>query len=98
MKDIPDEERTLILQGGGSLGAYEAGAFAASHSFIKFRDDERKHTEHETSKKFFDFSSNTIKQLVQNGYDDVVEFINASFGHEYGKPAGMKQGDLAHHP
>jgi hypothetical protein len=27
MKNIPSEERALILQGGGSLGAYEAGAF-----------------------------------------------------------------------
>lgn len=96
MKDIPDEERALILQGGGSV--HMRPGPLPRHTLIKFRDDERKHTEHETSKKFFDFSSNTIKQLVQNGYDDVVEFINASFGHEYGKSAGMKQGDLAHHP
>jgi NTE family protein len=26
---IPKEQRALILQGGGSLGAYEAGVFRA---------------------------------------------------------------------
>ena len=25
--DIPEKERALVLQGGGSLGAYEAGAY-----------------------------------------------------------------------
>jgi predicted acylesterase/phospholipase RssA len=53
---------------------------------------ERKHTEHETSKKIFDFSSNTIKQLLQNGYDDVVDSLMLRFGHEYLRSAGIKQG------
>lgn len=48
---------------------------------------ERKITENETSKKIFDFSSNTIKQLIQNGYDDVVEYIDNRFGHDYMKDA-----------
>lgn len=57
---------------------------------------ERKQSEHETSKKIFDFSSNTIKQLLQNGYDDVVEYIDARFGHKYLKAAGIQQGKQVH--
>ncbi|MCE9653180.1 MAG: patatin-like phospholipase family protein [Nitrosarchaeum sp.] len=38
MKKIPLEERAMILQGGGSLGAYEVGAYKASYQFIKHRD------------------------------------------------------------
>ena len=51
---------------------------------------ERKFSEHETSKKIFDFSSNTIKQLLQNGYDDTVEYIDTHFGHKYLKDAGLQ--------
>lgn len=54
---------------------------------------ERKHTEHEISKKILDFSSKTIRQLLQNGYDDVVEYIDARFGREYLRAAGIKQGN-----
>ena len=57
---------------------------------------ERKFSEHETSKKIFDFSSNTIKQLLQNGYDDVVEYIDTHFGHKYLKDAGLQQGKNNH--
>jgi hypothetical protein len=52
---------------------------------------ERKHSEHETSKKIFDFSSNTIKQLLQDGHDDVMEYISTKFGREYLKAANMQQ-------
>ena len=38
MEKIPTEERAMILQGGGSLGAYEAGAYHAAYKFIKYRD------------------------------------------------------------
>jgi len=38
MASIPKEERAVILQGGGSLGAYEVGAYKAGHQFIKYRD------------------------------------------------------------
>ncbi|HSB83547.1 MAG TPA: patatin-like phospholipase family protein [Nitrosarchaeum sp.] len=221
MKTIPQEERALILQGGGSLGAYEAGAFSAAYSFLKYRNMEqktdrpifdivagtsigainaailvsyviekipwdfdgvvnrnidiifadkskrdetiilllsdfvdlskklidiakshgvkqeiidklldelpdshgrlhdikplqyrnlvegqfnigevirieRKHSENETSKKIFDFSSNTIKQLIGNGYDDVVNYIDTRFGHQYLKAAGLQQGKNNH--
>jgi predicted acylesterase/phospholipase RssA len=40
-RNVPTKERALVLQGGGSLGAYEAGAYKAlmylelcSHVFI----------------------------------------------------------------
>jgi len=38
MTSIPKEERALVLQGGGSLGAYEAGIFKAAYSFLKHKD------------------------------------------------------------
>jgi len=38
--DIPEKERALVLQGGGSLGAYEAGAYRAIYEFLSNRDEE----------------------------------------------------------
>ena len=38
MEKVPKVERAMILQGGGSLGAYEAGAYKAAHQFIKYRN------------------------------------------------------------
>ncbi|MDE1770824.1 MAG: patatin-like phospholipase family protein, partial [Thaumarchaeota archaeon] len=38
MENIPKEERALILQGGGSLGAYEVGAYQVGYQFLKFRN------------------------------------------------------------
>ena len=35
---IPEKERALVLQGGGSLGAYEAGAYRAIYEFLSKRD------------------------------------------------------------
>jgi len=40
MDTVPTEQRAMILQGGGSLGAYEAGAYMAAHKFIKHRDEQ----------------------------------------------------------
>jgi predicted acylesterase/phospholipase RssA len=57
---------------------------------------ERKHSENDTSKKIFDFSSNTIKQLLQNGYDDVVEYIGTNFGHQYLKNVDLQKEKHAH--
>ena len=36
--NIPEKERALVLQGGGSLGAYEAGAYRAIYEFLSKRD------------------------------------------------------------
>ncbi len=35
---VPDRERALVLQGGGSLGAYEVGAYKAMYEFFSKRD------------------------------------------------------------
>jgi predicted acylesterase/phospholipase RssA len=65
----------------GIEGAFNIG------EIIRFQ---RKHDEHSISNKIFDFSSNTIKHLMQNGYDDAVEYINTRFGPEHLKAAGMQ--------
>src|SRR5688500_20167907 len=36
---IPARERALVLQGGGALGAYEAGAYKALYDFVTQRDE-----------------------------------------------------------
>ena len=38
MQDVPQQERALILQGGGSLGAYEVGAYKAAYPITRYRD------------------------------------------------------------
>jgi NTE family protein len=38
--DIPEKERAIVLQGGGSLGAYEAGAYKALYECLSERDSE----------------------------------------------------------
>ena len=41
MRKIPDGQRALVLQGGGSLGAYEAGAYQALYERITKTDREK---------------------------------------------------------
>lgn len=36
--DIPEKERAVVLQGGGSLGAYEAGAYRALYESLSKKD------------------------------------------------------------
>ena len=43
--EIPEKERALVLQGGGSLGAYEAGAYEALYG------GSRKKTKRKESRK-----------------------------------------------
>jgi NTE family protein len=38
---VPKFQRVLILQGGGSLGAYEAGAYKALYEMVTKADNER---------------------------------------------------------
>src|ERR687884_238668 len=38
---VPEKERALVLQGGGSLGAYEAGAYKAIYQILSKEDDEK---------------------------------------------------------
>lgn len=33
--DIPEKERALVLQGGGSLGAYGAGVYSALYESLQ---------------------------------------------------------------
>ena len=35
VRSIPDSERILVFQGGGSLGAYEAGAYKGIYELYK---------------------------------------------------------------
>jgi predicted acylesterase/phospholipase RssA len=41
MEDAPDFQRVLVLQGGGSLGAYEAGAYKGFYEMVSKKDKER---------------------------------------------------------
>ena len=41
MTKVPDGQRALVLQGGGSLGAYEAGAYRAIYERITNTDREK---------------------------------------------------------
>jgi NTE family protein len=41
MAKVPDGQRALVLQGGGSLGAYEAGAYQAIYERITKTDREK---------------------------------------------------------
>ena len=38
---IPKMQRALVMQGGGSLGAYELGVFKALYEELPHRDNER---------------------------------------------------------
>jgi len=38
--DTPEKDRALVLQGGGSLGAYEAGAYKALYNWLAKKDKE----------------------------------------------------------
>ena len=38
LKSTNDFQRALIFQGGGSLGAYEAGAYKAFYELLSERD------------------------------------------------------------
>ena len=51
---------------------------------------QRKHDDYSISNKIFDFSSNTIKHLIQDGYNDGVDYIKARFGIELVKAAGIQ--------
>ena len=39
MGNVPAKERALVLQGGGSLGAYEAGAYKALYEWLSKQDN-----------------------------------------------------------
>ncbi|MDR3781790.1 MAG: patatin-like phospholipase family protein [Candidatus Nitrosotalea sp.] len=51
---------------------------------------QRKHDDYSISNKIFDFSSNTINRLLQDGYNDTVDGITTLFGIEVVKAAGLE--------
>jgi len=55
MVSIPKEERAVLLQGGGSLGAYEVGAYKVGYQFIKQRDKKKG----DTGRQIFDIIAGT---------------------------------------
>ncbi|MGC2573334.1 MAG: patatin-like phospholipase family protein [Candidatus Nitrosopolaris sp.] len=78
--DKPRPQRALILQGGGALGAYEAGAFRALYEFLSKEDKE---------KQLFDIVAGTsigainaailVSHVIENGtwegsVDSLLEF------------------------
>ena len=40
-KNIPSRQRAIVLQGGGALGAYEAGVFEALYDYLPSNDNSR---------------------------------------------------------
>ena len=52
---IPVKERALVFQGGGSLGAYEAGAYKALYEFLSKKDE----TEGKEKRSTFDIIAGT---------------------------------------
>jgi hypothetical protein len=59
-------------------------------SVIRFQ---RKHDAHSISNKIFDFSANTIRRLMENGYDDVVDYVKAHFGIQEIEAAGLRMSE-----
>ena len=41
MDNFPNFQRVMVLQGGGSLGAYEAGVYRAFYEMVTKKDKER---------------------------------------------------------
>jgi NTE family protein len=52
---------------------------------------ERKNNQDTISDKTFDFSEGTVRQLLDEGYKDSIDFINIFLQTETGKKYAMKQ-------
>ena len=83
MTKVPDGQRALVLQGGGSLGAYEAGAYQAIYERITKTDREKG----ENNKPFLNIVAGTsigainaaiiVSYVVENGtWDGSAERLN----------------------
>jgi len=82
---VPTQERFVGIRGTKYRDAVEG-----SLNMGEIIRVERKHDENSISNKIFDFTSNTIKHLLQTGYDDTVDYIKERFGSEHLKAAGMQ--------
>ena len=84
-RPIPFQERIEGVRGttyrDGVEGAFNLG------EIIRVQ---RKHDDYSISNKIFDFSSNTIRRLLQDGYNDTVDSAKALFGIEQVKAAGIQ--------
>ena len=84
-RPIPTQERLEGIRAttyrDGVEGAFNIG------EIIRVQ---RKHDDFSVSNKIFDFSSNTIKRLLQDGYNDTVDAIKIRFGIESIKMAGLE--------
>jgi len=90
MTKVPDGQRALVLQGGGSLGAYEAGAYQALYERISKTDREKG-----DGKPFLNIVAGTsigainaaiiVSYVVENGTLAVVSFLYVynHFSHPY---------------
>jgi|SRR5829696_747645 len=56
-KDIPVRQRALVLQGGGALGAYQAGAIRVLCEFLS--DKDKKNNENQRNGPLFDIVAGT---------------------------------------
>src|SRR5919109_4918197 len=87
-RPIPTKERALVLQGGGALGAYEAGAYKALYEFLSKKDEK----EGNKGKPIFDIVAGTsigamnaavlTSYVVENGtYEGSAERLIGSYYH-----------------
>ena len=68
---IPDQERALILQGGGSLGAYEVGVYKALYEWLSNKDRKQKKSRSSTFDIIAGTSIGAINAAILTSY--VVE-------------------------
>lgn len=84
-RPIPVQERLEGIRGTTYRDGVE-GAFNLGEIFRV----QRKHDDYSISNKIFDFSSNTIQRLLQDGYNDAVDYVKTRFGMEVVKAIGLE--------
>jgi hypothetical protein len=84
-RPIPGQER---MEGSRATTFRDAveGAFNMGE-IIRIQ---RKHDAYSISNKIFDFSSNTIKRLLQDGHNDALDYAKERFGLEFVKAVGIQ--------
>jgi len=71
MSSIPPEEKTFFLQECFVVGTRNVDSMFA---------DSSKNDENAIFRKIIDFSSVTIKGLIQDGYEQGVDYLKTPFG------------------
>jgi hypothetical protein len=85
---VPVQDRFVGVRGTKYRDAVEG-----AYNLGEILRIERKHDENSISSKIFDFSSSTIKQLLQSGHDDTVDNIKTYFGSEILKASGIQHNE-----